>query len=102
MLRVPPLVVTATSAVPGDAPRCADSMMAPVTVSELFGLITMIFTASPPSRATPCRWSDRPLSHVESFRSPDVSQQRARRGDLALSGEVDGGRAAAVGGAHAS
>src|SRR5215472_5398603 len=46
MLRVPPLVVTATRSVPGDAARRAESMMAPVTVSELFGLITMSFTAS--------------------------------------------------------
>src|SRR5256885_10677554 len=45
MLRVPPFVVTATSSVPAAAARRADSMMAPVTVSELFGLITMIFTA---------------------------------------------------------
>src|SRR5262250_242819 len=44
MLRVPPLVVTAMSSVPGAAARCADSMMAPVTVGELFGLMTMIFT----------------------------------------------------------
>src|SRR5262245_47326894 len=44
MLRVPPLVVTATSSVPADAARRAESMMAPVTVSELFGLITISFT----------------------------------------------------------
>jgi len=38
-------VVTATSSVPADAARVAESMMAPVTVSELFGLITMSLTA---------------------------------------------------------
>src|SRR5262249_4205273 len=45
MLRLPPFVVMPTSAVPAGATRLADSMMAPVTVSELFGLITMSFTA---------------------------------------------------------
>jgi hypothetical protein len=45
MLRVPPFVVTGTSSVPGDAARCADCMIAPVTVSELFGLTTSSFTA---------------------------------------------------------
>jgi hypothetical protein len=48
MLRVPPLVVTAMSSVPGAAARCADSMIAPVTVGELFGLMTMMFTVSVP------------------------------------------------------
>src|SRR5215472_7137616 len=43
MFRVPPLVVMATSSVPAAAPRRADSMMAPVTVSELFGLTTISF-----------------------------------------------------------
>ena len=44
MFRVPPLVVTATSSVAGDAARRADCMIAPVTVSELLGLMTRIFT----------------------------------------------------------
>src|SRR5262249_39058702 len=42
MLRVPPLVVTPISSVPGPAARRADSMTVPV--SELFGLPTRIFT----------------------------------------------------------
>src|SRR5437870_3065473 len=45
MFRVPPLVVTPTSSVPGEAPRRADSMMAPVTVSELLGLTIISFMA---------------------------------------------------------
>src|SRR5262245_14559724 len=60
MLRVPPLVVTATSSVPGAAARCADSMMAPVTVGELFGLITMIFTVRSPGSDLPAAIFARP------------------------------------------
>src|SRR5438105_10889374 len=47
MFRVPPLVVMPISSVPGEAPRLADSMMAPVTVSELFGLTTSSFMTAP-------------------------------------------------------
>src|SRR5712692_704411 len=72
MLRVPPLVVTATSSVPGDAPRCADSMMAPVTVSELFGLITMILTAS--------RSLSRVSGYCRSDRASDQTPARRRLG----------------------
>src|SRR2546426_7902595 len=46
MFRVPPLVVTGTSSVPGEAPRRADSMIAPVTVSELWGLTIISFMAT--------------------------------------------------------
>src|ERR671931_7823 len=53
MLRVPPLVVTATSSVPGDAPRRADAMMAAVTVSELLGLTTRSFTGLLPVSLVP-------------------------------------------------
>ena len=53
MLRVPPLVVTAISSVPGAAARRADCMMAVVTVGELFGLMTMIFTGSAPPQCLP-------------------------------------------------
>jgi hypothetical protein len=55
-LRVPPFVVTAMSSVPGDAARRAESMIDPVTVSELFGLITISFTSvSLPSKACDAR-----------------------------------------------
>src|SRR5262245_36955770 len=46
MLRVPPFVVTPINSTPRLAPRRADCMMAPVTASELFGLMTRSFTAS--------------------------------------------------------
>src|SRR5713101_232813 len=64
MFRVPPLVVTATSSVPAAAARRADSMMAPVTVSALFGLITMIFTAPLPPSAHSVHSRRRPIMTV--------------------------------------
>src|SRR6266536_1755872 len=73
MFRVPPFVVTGTSSVPGAAARRADSMIAPVTVSELFGLTTMIFTAHAPSDGFPALWAG-------SRRRPSVGSSRVERG----------------------
>src|SRR5256885_12188444 len=96
MLRVPPFVVTATSSVPAAAARRADSMMAPVTVSELFGLITMIFTAPivplPPSNLSwqPSRHNGVHVAEIWRYPVKSMAGERPPWGGVTPGGGLGG------------